>query len=424
MADKNKNISLRKLIFNDKYLIITALLLAVLVWVITSLNIGTDETRTINIDVPIKISDDLSQQLGMQYYTLQNTVEIDVTLSGAKYVIGQVNEKDLNIKFDTSNVNRAGEHSIPILVTNKSSRKEFTVTSVYPSSVEAYFDVEETKDFDISLAYDKNNVADGYVFGTPVMSEDSVVVTGPKTYVDNIDKITAEVDFGKNTKLKESFSQDCELRVDGRGVESNYLSLTSAANEGEKLGGISVTLPVLKQTKLPVSVDFEGAPSDLIKDSVKISYSVTKLNVGILESTDISKAVIGTVDYSELKVGKNEFTFDASNIQGVYLIDDSDSEITVTVTVSDDYEEITVPIKTSDVSVGGVPDGKKASVNGIPNSRVTVIVPKDTVLTATDLKVKADVSEAEDDGEYLLTIKVNDKASWVYGSYSADIELS
>ncbi len=423
MAQNNKSNSLRKLIFNDKYLIITALLLAVLVWVVTSLNIGTDETRTININVPIKISDDLSQQLGMEYYTLQNSVDIDVTVSGAKYVIGQVNEKDLNIKFDTSNVNRAGEHSIPILITNKSTRKEFTVTSVYPSSVEAYFDVEESKTFDISLAFDQNNVADGYVFGTPVMSEDSVIVTGPKTYVDNIDKVTAEIDFGKNTKLKESFSQDCELKPEGSGVELNYLTLTSVNNEGEKLNGISVTLPVLKQTKLPVSVDFEGAPSDAVKGAVSVNYSVTKLNVGILESTDISKAVIGTVNYSDLKVGKNEFTFDTNSIQGVYIIDDTDSEINVTVTVSDDYEEITVPIKTSDVTLSGVPDGKKASVNGIDNSRVTVIVPKGTVLTATDLKVKVDLSEAEESGEYSLSIGVRDKVSWVYGDYTADIEL-
>ncbi len=406
MAKKNKNNSLRKLIFNDKYLIITALILAVIVWVVTSLNIGTDETRTININVPIKISDDLSQQLGMEYYTLQNTVDIDVTVSGAKYVIGQVSDKDLNVKFDTSNVNRAGEHSIPILVTNKSTRKEFTVSSVYPSSIEAYFDVEE-----------------GYVFGTPVISEDSVTVTGPKSYVDNIKRIVSEVDFGSKTKLKESYTQECELKPEGNSVEKNYLTFTSVSDEGKKLNSISVTIPVLKQAKLPVAVNFEGAPSLPVQNAISVSYSIPKVNVGILESTDISKAIIGTINYSDLSVGVNEFTFDTNDVQGVYFIDNSDSEITVTVTVSDEYEEITVPIKTSDVTVGGVPDGKKASVFGLKDSRVSVIVPKGTLLTSSDLKIKADVSEENEDGEYTLNIKPNDKSSWVYSDYTANIEV-
>ena len=423
MAKKNKNNSLRKLIFNDKYLIITALILAVIVWVVTSLNIGTDETRTININVPIKISDDLSQQLGMEYYTLQNTVDIDVTVSGAKYVIGQVSDKDLNVKFDTSNVNRAGEHSIPILVTNKSTRKEFTVSSVYPSSIEAYFDVEESKNYDISLLYDDKNVAGGYVFGTPVISEDSVTVTGPKSYVDNIKRIVSEVDFGSKTKLKESYTQECELKPEGNSVEKNYLTFTSVSDEGKKLNSISVTIPVLKQAKLPVAVNFEGAPSLPVQNAISVSYSIPKVNVGILESTDISKAIIGTINYSDLSVGVNEFTFDTNDVQGVYFIDNSDSEITVTVTVSDEYEEITVPIKTSDVTVGGVPDGKKASVFGLKDSRVSVIVPKGTLLTSSDLKIKADVSEENEDGEYTLNIKPNDKSSWVYSDYTANIEV-
>ena len=59
MKNKKKSgFSIRRLIFNDKYLIITSLLLAVIVWVVTSLNIGTDESKTIRIDVPIKLGDE------------------------------------------------------------------------------------------------------------------------------------------------------------------------------------------------------------------------------------------------------------------------------------------------------------------------------------------------------------------------------
>ncbi len=422
MAQKSKSISLRKLIFNDKYLIITALLLAVLVWIITSLNIGTDETKTISIDIPIKISDDLSKQLGMQYYTLQDTVDIDVTISGAKYVIGQVSEKDLSIKFDTSNVNRAGEQSIPILVTNKSNTKDFTVSSVYPSSIDAYFDVEESETFDISLVYNQDNVADGYVFGTPVMSEDKVLVKGPKYYVDSIERIDAEIDFGKSKSLKESFSQDCDLKIKGSGVETNYLSLISKVNN-EELSRIDVTLPVLKEAYLPVSVNFDGAPSGVLSKAVTTKYSTQKINVGILESTDINKAVIGTVNYNSLTVGENEFTFDLNDIQGVYILDEEDTEITVTVTVSDAYQVVSVPIKSSDITIKGAAKGATATVTGLDSTYVKVVVPKDTVLTVDDLKITADVSEVNEEGIYPLEFSVKDKASWVTSTYNATIEI-
>ena len=220
MADKNNKISLRKLIYNDKYLIIVALLLAVLIWTVTSLNIGTDETKTINIEVPITLADELSEQVGMQYYSLQESVEVSVTISGPKYVIGQVSESDLSVKFDTSNVNRTGAQSIPILVTNKSKTLDFAVTNTYPSSIDAYFDVDASKTFDLYLSYDESKVADGYMFGTPVMSEDKVIVSGPKTYVDKIEKTSVYVDLSGEENLTKPYNADCDIQID---VENRHL---------------------------------------------------------------------------------------------------------------------------------------------------------------------------------------------------------
>ena len=119
-AKEKKKFSFKDIIYNDKYLIFFCVLLAVLVWIMTSLSIGTNESKTVKVQVPIKLGDEVSKQLDMQYYTLQNTVELSVTITGAKYVIGQVTDDDLSVKFDTSNVNRTGEQSIPILVTDKS----------------------------------------------------------------------------------------------------------------------------------------------------------------------------------------------------------------------------------------------------------------------------------------------------------------
>ena len=422
MADKK--IKLRKLIFNDKYLIITALILAVLVWVVTSLNIGTDETRTIHIDTSIKLSDELQEQLGMKYYTLQNSVDLHVSISGAKYVIGQVTEDDLKIKFDSSNVTRAGEQSIPIQVSNKSSTKDFTVTSVYPNTVDAYFDVEETRDFEVSIVYDDSNVANGYMFGTPVISDDTVSIVGPKSYVDRIQRVDAEVDFGANKDITESYNTECKIQIKGSGVEANYMKVYSTNDAEQPIDSVDVTLPVLMIVNLPVSVDFENEPKSVIKNAVNTSYSVDKLRVGVLRGADVSNAVLGEINYNDLKIGKNIFTFDTSDIQGAAVIDGQNDKVTVTVDVSDaDYEEITVPITTSSVDFKGVPKGSSARVRRLDKYSVRVIVPKGTTLNESDLKIVADISKIKDD-ECKLDISVKNKSSWVVSDYTATVNVS
>ena len=80
---EKKAFSFSTLIYNDKYLFCLSVVLAVVVWITSSLSVGTEETRTIKIDVPIKLGDQVSEQLGMQYYTLQDTVEVSVSVSGA-----------------------------------------------------------------------------------------------------------------------------------------------------------------------------------------------------------------------------------------------------------------------------------------------------------------------------------------------------
>ena len=233
MEKKKHNFSLRRLIYNDKYLIIFSLVIAIFVWIFASINIGTDETKIIKVDAPIVLGDEVSNQLGMQYYSLQDSISLSVSITGPKYVIGQVTADDLDVNFDTSSVRRTGEQTIPILVTNSSRTLDFDVTSTYPASIDAFFDVNEVKTFDVGVEFDSNNVADGYVFGNPVLSDDKVVVSGPQTYVDKVEGIYVDVNFGDDASLTEPYKADCELQVKGLGIESNYLTIKSTKPDAE-----------------------------------------------------------------------------------------------------------------------------------------------------------------------------------------------
>ena len=416
----NNRFSLRKIISNDKSLIIVVLILAVIIWTITSLNIGTDESRTIKVDVPISLSDQLSKQVGMNYYTLKDTVTINVTLSGAKYIIGQVSESDLNIKFDTSNVNRAGEQTIPILVTNKSKSKDFQIVSTYPSSVDAYFDVEETKTFDIELKYNEDAVADGYIFGTPSLSEDKVVVSGPTTYVDKIDSISADIDFPKDNSVTESYSEELTLNVNGSGVERSFLKFTSKTDSSASLSSVSVTLPVLKEATLPVSVDIENTPKGISSKDYSVSYSVRSIEAGVLENADVKSAVVGSIDFSELNIGRNVFEFDISNAQGFTSLNKSIKSVKVVVNIPDEFEKKVIAVNTDNIKITGGSGSEK--VKNINKSTLVVITRKGTDITADDVKMQTDISEKSDDNTYPVTFVISDSSTWVYGSYKVTLK--
>ncbi len=424
MADKRLRKTLKKLIFNDKYLIIVSLFLAVIVWIVTSINIGDVEEKTIKIDVPIKLGDEISDQLSMQYYSLQDTVELSVTFSGAKYVIGQVGENDFSVKFDTSDVSRTGDQRIPILVSNNSNL-DFTVTSVYPSSVEAYFDVNLTKTFDLNLEYDEKNVADGYTFGEPVLSEDKIVVSGPKTFVEQIENAVLNVDFGSSKDLTEPFKTECAIEFEGIGYEASYLSVTSRTDTENQLSNIAVTLPVLKVKTLPVSVQLEDAPDGVDEGLISITYSKDSIEAGVLDSADISGAVIGTLDFTKISTGKNTFDFDVTNLKGITVLDKDLKTITATVNVSSSYELKTIGIKRSDVLVEGLSDSQKASVRNLSKYYVTVIAPKDVSASSLELELKVDVSEKSEDNSYPLTVTItNNDNAWVYSTYTATVDIT
>ena len=360
----------------------------------------------------------------MQYYSLQDSIDINVTISGAKYVIGQVDENDLLVNFDTGAVNRTGEQSIPILVTNNSNL-DFTVASTYPSSIDAFFDVSMTKTFDLYLDYDETNVADGYVFGDAVLSEDKVVVSGPKTYVDQIEKTYLTVDFNEDKDLTEPYKTECQIEYEGIGIEANYLRTVSRTDSKTELSKISVTLPVLKITTLPVSVDFDEQPEGLDEGSITVSYSQDSIEAGILESADISNAVIGTVNFRDIGVGKNTFDFDVTNLKGITVLDDKLKTIKVTVDVSSSYEKKSVNIKRSDVLVEGLKDGENASVRNLSRYYASIILPEDDKSSSVELEIKADVSERNDDNTYPLTVSIlNNDDAWVIGEYYATIDIS
>lgn len=422
MSNERKKFSLRKLIYNDKYLIIISVLAAVVIWCATSMNLSPETVKTISASVPVDFSDSAAAQLGIKSFG-DEMINVDVTISCKKYLAKDINADDLNITLQTNEVTTKGNIEVPIRV-SANDNADFNIVSFYPTVYRAYFDVEDSKVMDIEIKYpDESFIETGYVMGNNLLSESSITVVGPKTYVSRVKNVVANVSFDE--MLSKTQTIDIKpIAVDEFGDRVEYVKIVA------KNDTITLTVPVLKQTTLDVTSSFIGKPLKVDETKFDVSYSVNRVNAGVLEEAELKNANVGNIDFAQLNVGKNVFSFKTSEIDTFTVLDDIDT-IDVTVVVPSSYKKKTFYVDGNNVDITNIPDGYKAEVASLSSFEAVVIGQRDDLATinAEDIRLFVDLSPIKDSFNKGLnkctitaTIENNDSC-WVYGTYTTEIRI-
>lgn len=422
--NEKSKFSMRKLIYNDKYLIIISVICAICIWIATSMNLSPETTKTISVPVTVDFSGSVTEELGIKCYG-DESFNVDVTVKAKKYIAKDISSEDLNVQLQTNIVTTVGTHEVPISV-SAGENADFSVESYYPSVYTAYFDVPEEEEMEIQLNYStKDYIADGYVGGENLLNESSVIVSGPQTYVSRVSKVTADVAI-KN-KLKETATINIEPKaVDVYGNSVDYISLKYGSEK------ITLTIPVLKVEQLTPNVTITDAPTSVDLSKLSIDYSVKSIKAGVMEAAGIKAAELGEIKMSSLRVGENKFTFDTGQLDGITVLDDTD-KVAVTVTVPSDYTSKDVDITASGVKLNNVPDGYTAKVVSLNADSVTVIGPEKAidsvksknVIVSCDLTTKKGSSVQTGNHQYKLTVVVSGvDGVWIYGTYTANVSIT
>lgn len=420
--EKKSKFSVKKLIYNDKYLIIISIVLAVVIWCATSMNLSPETTKTISVALTSDFTDSAASQLGIKCYG-EETINVDVTVSCKKYLAKDITSDDLNVYLQTNAVTSKGNLEVPIKV-EASGTADFKITGYYPTVYRAYFDVEDEKVMDIDVEYTSSDfIEDGYVMGDALLSENSITVKGPKSYLSQVDKITASVNFAE--KLRETKTIDLNISpIDSGGMSVDYISFVT------KNDNITLTVPVLKKTTLDITSSFTGKPAKLNASDFSVKYSVDSVNAGVLEGAGINQANIGNIDFSKLKAGKNVFTFKTESMESFTVLDNID-EITATVTVPSNYTTASFYVDGSNVEFSNIPKGYKAEVVSLSSYDVSVVGKSQDLssLTRSNVKLLIDLSSIKDnvdEGSMDFTTTAtldNSDTCWVYGDYKAVIRI-
>ena len=422
--NKNNKFSIKKLIYNDKYLIIISIFLALVIWVVTSINLSPETTKTVTVPVTVDLSGSAAEQLGLKSFG-DEVIDVDVTINCKKYRAMDITADSLNVYLQTNVVTSNGNFDVPIRVEAREN-SDFTISSYYPTTYRAYFDVEDEKVMDIDINYTNNDfIEEGYTMGQTLLSESTVTVRGPRSYVSQVERVCADVNITE--KLKATTSMDLTLvALNSYGTEVDYITFDAGTEN------LTVTIPVLKIMQLDVATGFIGKPSKVNTDGFNVSYSVNSVNAGVLEDANITQALIGNIDFSMLAPGENKFAFNTNSLDGVVILDDV-KKIDVIVSVPNSYKTKAISVSSSSVKVINAPEGYNASVSGISSGIVAVVGAQNDLarLSNSNVNLVVDLSGVDADNlqegisSYDITTTLeNSDTCWIYGTYKANVKIT
>ncbi len=413
-----------KLFYDNKVLMVFSLVLAIIIWLVVAISLSPIDTATIkDVPVTIDLTNSVPAQFDLEIFG-QSDFTVDVEVSGKRYIVNSksVNKDSVKVIAQTAYVDSAGKHTLALKISKSNESDEFDIVSVSEDFIEVYFDVYKELDFPVEakIISDGEVVKSGYTAGEPVLSAETVTVSGPATEVDNVHKVYAEMVIDR--ALTESKTQAADIKAyNSNGGIIHYLTFNYANSD------ITITLPVYYIVNKPTSIDFTHAPIAMVnKFNYKVSPSNIEAGVYGADADNVPEFIsVATIDFNLLKPGKNSFTFYADEIPSLILLDGT-KEFSVDVYVTDCIQR-TFNVPAENLSFVNVPEGFEVSEVTKPIGVVTVVGPQESLLkiNATDIfavvdLANIDVTASEQSVRARLNIK-NSNDCWVSGEYNITI---
>lgn len=412
-----KRLTLHDLFYNNKFVFVFSVVCAFFLWVAISMTVGTEVTETIkNVPVTIEVSNSV-EQLNLQTFDTK-TYYVDVEVKGKRYVVGSLTPKDISVVAKTDYVSSVGKHTLNLVATPVENNYE--ILSLSQNYIEMYFDVYKEATFTLKTEIVSDQlVPEGYISEAPVLSTNSVLITGPATEVNKIDSVVAKVVFDEPLTASTTVAAEIIPQNEYGGTMS-YLTI----NGGKE---VTLTIPVKKIKTLPVTVDFYDMPSGyLLNNPLDITVSPATVEIAAEASyvDSLTKISVGTVNFHDVAATRNKFTFDAK-LSDVTICDGTES-FTVYINARS-MSSASFTVDKANITLNNVPQDYDVTVAQEQISDVKIIGPSSSVSALSSQSIFADIDLSSYDlkaGSNTVEVKIRIKDntdSWAYGQYTVKL---
>ena len=406
-------------IFTNKiFLIVLSFVISFSIWVGINMD-DTAQTSYVVSNIPITI--DLPESADSQGLKVFNKDKLkgSVTVVGNRALIGNLSSDDIEIVPEqTDSLTSAGSYTLSLVAKKKSSSLNYTIESVSPGTVYIKLDRNRTitKKVENNIDY---TIPKGY-YGTVLLSDDEVSISGPETEIKKIDKVVIEDTIDEELTDSRKSKYDVKL-LDAFGEE---LSATEGINITPSQ--VTATVSVLQMKYVDVGLSTSNGPSS---SAISEFYSIEPDKISIAGESDTIKGIttVNTdeLDFSTLRnkaynINKDleipSKCIDINSVNSVNVKLDLSSMKKKKLTVSNfsirgldtSYDAV---VTTSSIEV--IVYGDKDELESIDSSDVTAYVDFNNT----------NVSSGYKETDVQLSLNGTEK-SWIYGDYSVVVDIS
>ncbi len=420
---KKIKLSFQSLFEKDQFIMIFAIVAAVVAWFAVMISQMTDTNWTVyNVPVQINYEGSIPQSLGLQRIG-DTEIMISVNVTGSASKVQRLTPDDFNASISLNSVNKAQSYTLPIDVTKKNNDPDYQITSYSETTATLVFDKIVSRQFTLQINAPKLSAADDYIMQQPYADVENIVVTGPENEIERIDRCVINID-NENANLTENLQVvGTPILLDSKGsaITSENLTIEPAA--------VEVTVPVYQTKRMSLRPDFINVPNGFPLED--LDYTLSQTSLMVAASSDIINnldelTLSPPIDFRTVDAGR-EFSLEVTLPTGYT---NPESVTTVTLTIPDKgLSSRTFSIPRNNFVVENTPSGFTASI--VPQALTNVKITGDTgvveALSSDDLIVSVDLSEVTAiRGQYTVTARVycqNGVLAWAVGEYSTTVLL-
>ncbi len=349
---------------SKRFDMLLSVMLALITWVVVVIYIDPAKSKTIE-DVPVDFTYNAASFEGLGLDILNKTqIYVDIEVEGDGYIVDSLHPEDFTIYPNYTQVKGAGQYELSLTRKESSTQSNYKIIGISPATVPVQFDKIEEKKMPITVVATGIEPEIGYYMDQPVAAPGEVTLRGPVTEISRVAKVVANVTTSE--KHKESSIKTAELELQDK--EGNVIVEPLISMDKQT---VEVTIPILEEREIPITVDFAGVPAGFdtawLKSKMKLSETSIRVGGPSKLWDTLPSLPLGYIDLAKFTLD-GEFNFPVAMPEG---FQNMDKLLNVTATF-DTKDMNRLPVNVTDVRSSGVmPQGltlnvpAKAKVNNV-----------------------------------------------------------
>ena len=428
---KNKKSTVESLFYNNKFLMVFSVVVAILFWATVKVNYSADTTKTLH---PTNIT--FNQQDYTAYYDKDN-LDISVVIKGKSYIINSIKEEDIVLEASVGSIKVGDNNTVTLSPKLRDDiyGADVTITKISPVDISVLFDKPDKARFDVVpiLNNDLNTLVSGdLVIGKLAPSIITVDVEGPASIIAEINEVNFEATIaGNELPLQETKVIPANVSYKfNENVDAKFLVCKEIDDSATTP---TITVPVFIKAEVDTAVKFLGAPDAYVDSAPR--YKVTPEKVTMLFATkeEVKDVVIlGDVNFAELSNTVNTIECTLAETVRADFVDKTIEKFTVTVDMSD-MSMITLNKNPTKRVFLGSNENYTYTINYEKSEldAISIVGPWDKLQQITEADIQVDIDVAglnpEKIGDQMVEVsKISIEGfddCWAYGKYKAYISV-